>query len=165
MTVKTALLWTLRLGLGGLFVYTGAIKLADPHAFALEIHNYQLFPVLAPVLAAALPAVEIAVGAALLAGPRRWLRAGALAAAAMMVVFTVAVSSAVARGINITCGCFGAGSDPVTTITVVRDVVLLAASAVLLLLADHGGGGTASRARAAARHTPGGPPAAPGMAA
>ena len=31
-----------------------------------------------------------------------------------MVVFTVAVGSAVARGINITCGCFGAGSGPVT---------------------------------------------------
>ena len=133
-SLRPALLWALRLGLGGLFVYTGVVKLADPTAFAVEIHNYQLFPALAPVLAAALPAVELGIGAALLAGPRPWLRAGALACAALMVVFTVAVGSAVARGINISCGCFGAGSGPVTLATVVRDVVLLAVSAALLYL-------------------------------
>jgi putative oxidoreductase len=132
--LRRALSWALRLGLGGLFVYTGAIKLADPLAFALEIHNYQLFPSLSPLLAASLPAVELAVGAALLAGPRPWLRAGALASAALMVVFTVAVGSAVARGVNISCGCFGAGSGPVTMATVLRDVVLLAASGALLAL-------------------------------
>ena len=133
-SLRPLLFWALRLGLGGLFVYTGVIKLADPTAFALEIHNYQLFPALAPVIAGSLPAVELAIGAALLAGPRPWLRAGALACAALMVVFTVAVGSAVARGINISCGCFGAGSGPVTTATVLRDVVLLAASAALLVL-------------------------------
>jgi putative oxidoreductase len=130
------LLWALRLGLGGLFAVTGALKIGDPAAFAVEIHNYQLFPALAPVLAAALPAVELAVAAALLAGPRPWLRAGALASAALMLVFTVAVGSAVARGINISCGCFGAGSGPVTPLTVLRDLALLAASAAVLLLAD-----------------------------
>jgi len=133
--VRKTLLLGLRFCLGGLFVYTGVIKLADPTAFALEIHNYQLFPALAPLLAAALPAVELAIGAALLAGTRPWLRAGALASAALMAVFTVAVGSAVARGINISCGCFGAGSGPVTPLTVARDVLLLAASAALLVLA------------------------------
>jgi uncharacterized membrane protein YphA (DoxX/SURF4 family) len=132
--LRAAFSWALRLGLGGLFLYTGAIKLVDPTAFAVEIHNYQLFPALAPLMAASLPAVELAVGAAILAGPRAWLRAGALACTALMVVFTVAVGSAVARGVNISCGCFGAGSGPVTSVTVLRDVVLLAASAALLLL-------------------------------
>ncbi len=133
---KTALLWALRVGLGGLFVVTGVLKLADAPAFAVEIHNYQLFPALAPVLAASLPAVELALGAALLAGPRPWLRAGALASAALLAVFTVAVASAVARGINISCGCFGAGSSPVTLLTVLRDVALLAASVAILRLTD-----------------------------
>jgi putative oxidoreductase len=131
------LLWALRLGLGALFVVTGALKLGDPNAFAVEIHNYQLFPALAPLLAATLPVIEIVVGAALVAGPRPWLRAGALASAALMLVFTVAVASAVARGINISCGCFGAawGSSPVTLITIARDVALLAASGAVLRLA------------------------------
>jgi hypothetical protein len=136
VNVKTASLWLLRVALGGLFVFTGAIKIADPAEFAAEIHNYQLFPALAPWLAAALPAVEIAVGAAILAAPRPWLRAGALASCALMIVFTIAVGSAVARGVNISCGCFGAGSGPVTMLTVLRDVALLAASAAVFVLAE-----------------------------
>jgi uncharacterized membrane protein YphA (DoxX/SURF4 family) len=135
VNARAIALWVLRLGLGGLFVATGILKLADPTAFAVEIHNYQLFPSLSPVLAASLPAAELSVGGALLAGPRLWLRAGAAGAAALMAVFTVAVGSAVARGINISCGCFGAGSGPVTVVTVLRDVALLAASAALLHLA------------------------------
>jgi putative oxidoreductase len=141
-----ALFWILRLALGALFVVTGALKLGDPTAFAVEIHNYQLFPALAPLLAATLPAIEIAAGAAMLVGPRSWLRAGALASAALMVVFTVAVGSAVLRGINISCGCFGAGSGPVTLMTVLRDVVLLGASGALLHLA---GGARSAPVRAA----------------
>jgi uncharacterized membrane protein YphA (DoxX/SURF4 family) len=136
--MKTGLLWALRLGLGGLFVVTGALKIADPGAFALEIHNYQLMPALAPVLAATLPSVELAVGGALVAGTRPWVRAGALATFALMVVFTIAVGSAVLRGINISCGCFGAGSGPVTLMTVVRDLALLAASAAVYRLAGRG---------------------------
>ncbi len=134
-TPARVLFWALRIGLGALFVLTGVLKLGDPSAFAVEIHNYQLFPSLAPVLAATLPAIELVLGAALLLGPRSWLRAGALATSALLVVFTVAVGSAVARGINISCGCFGSGSSPVTLLTVARDVVLLAASAALLRLA------------------------------
>ncbi len=136
--VRTAVLWVLRLGLGGLFVVTGVLKIVDPAAFAVEIHNYQLFPALAPLLAATLPAVEVTLGAALVAGPRPWVRASALATAALMVVFTVAVGSAVARGINIDCGCFGAGHEggsPVSVITILRDVALLAASVAILRLA------------------------------
>jgi hypothetical protein len=52
-----------------------------------------------------------------------------------MVVFTVAVASAVGRGINISCGCFGAGSGPVTLLTVARDLALIAASAFVYRLA------------------------------
>jgi len=43
--------------------------------------------------------------------------------------------SVVLRGINITCGCFGEGSGPVTTLTVLRDVVLVAAGVALFKLA------------------------------
>jgi uncharacterized membrane protein YphA (DoxX/SURF4 family) len=131
---KTVLYWALRLSLGGLFVVTGALKIVDPSAFALEIHNYQLLPALAPILAASLPTVELAVGAALVLGTRPWVRAGALATFALMVVFTAAVASAVGRGINISCGCFGAGSGPVTLLTVARDLALLAASVAVYRL-------------------------------
>jgi uncharacterized membrane protein YphA (DoxX/SURF4 family) len=131
---KTILLWALRLGLGGIFLATGALKIADPAAFAVEIHNYQILPALAPMLAATLPTMELAVGGAILGGTRAWVRAGALATIALMAVFTFAVGSALARGINISCGCFGRGSGPITLMTVVRDVILLAASVAVYRL-------------------------------
>jgi uncharacterized membrane protein YphA (DoxX/SURF4 family) len=126
--MKGALYLALRLGLGALFLVAGALKLRDPYAFALEIANYQLLPGLAPWLAATLPAVELVIGLALVAGPRPWARAGALAATLLLVLFTVAVASAVARGVNISCGCFGGDSGPVTWLTVLRDVALVAAA-------------------------------------
>jgi len=132
---RTAVFWALRLGIGLLFVYTGVIKLADPSSFATEIHNYQLFPSIAPFAAAALPAIEVVLGAALVAGPRAWVRAAALATFGLMVVFTAAVTSVVARGINISCGCFGAGSGPVTLLTVLRDVALCAACVAIYAMA------------------------------
>jgi putative oxidoreductase len=131
---RAALYWALRLGLGALFALTGALKMRDPASFAIEIHNYQLFPGLAPLLAATLPATEIVLGLALLAAPRPWVRASALASTAWLGVFTMAVISVVARGIDITCGCFGDASGPVTMVTVLRDVALVAAGAALFRL-------------------------------
>jgi uncharacterized membrane protein YphA (DoxX/SURF4 family) len=124
-------LWALRLGIGGLFLYTGVIKLLDPAAFAIEISNYQIFPELAPHGAAMLPSLELVLGLSLVAGPRPWARAGALGTGGLMLVFTLAVVTVVARGVNISCGCFGAGSGPVTMLTVLRDVALLAACALI----------------------------------
>jgi hypothetical protein len=128
---RVAALWTLRLGIGGLFLYTGVIKLVDPAAFAIEISNYQILPSLAPHGAAMLPALEVVLGLALLAGPRPWARASALGTGGLMLIFTLAVVSVVSRGVNISCGCFGAGSGPVTLLTVARDVALLAACVLI----------------------------------
>ena len=124
----------MRLGLGGLFVLAGVLKLAQPTAFATEIVNYRFLPELAPYLAATLPAIEIALGVALVAAPVQWRRAAALAMAGMLAVFTVAVGQVVARGINIDCGCFGGGSGPVTAWTVFRDIALLGAAVAAVTL-------------------------------
>jgi putative oxidoreductase len=118
----------LRLGLGGLFVVAGALKLGDPAAFAQQIANYQLVPALAPYLAILLPPVEVVAGLALAAGPARWRQAGALVLALLTAMFTVAVASAAARGLDISCGCFGdpgSASGPVGWLTVARNLTLL----------------------------------------
>ncbi len=132
--LRLALGWSLRLGLGGLFVLAGVLKLAQPTAFATEIVNYRFLPELAPYLAATLPAIEIALGVALVAAPVQWRRAAALAMAGMLAVFTAAVGQVVARGINIDCGCFGGGSGPVTAWTVLRDIALLGAAVAAVRL-------------------------------
>jgi uncharacterized membrane protein YphA (DoxX/SURF4 family) len=133
-SVRIALGWILRLGLGGLFVLAGVLKLAQPTAFATEIVNYRFLPALAPYLAATLPTIEVVLGVALVAAPLQWRRAAALAMAGMLAVFTVAVGQVVARGINIDCGCFGGGSGPVSGWTIARDVALLAAALAAVTL-------------------------------
>jgi uncharacterized membrane protein YphA (DoxX/SURF4 family) len=135
--MKRAISWALRLGLGALFVVTGVLKLRDPAAFATAIANYQLMPQLAALLAATLPMVEIVVGAALLLPSVRWRCAAAIGVAALMLMFTIAASAALARGIDISCGCFGVDSGRINGLTIVRDLALFAA-AFLVLALDRG---------------------------
>ena len=125
---------SLRIGLGALFVYAGVVKLADVRALAVDVANYRLLPEWGvSAFAAALPGIEIVCGASLVAG--RWLRAGAWLAVLMMIAFSAATGQALARGINLDCGCFGAGRAPVTEMTLLRDLGLLAAAVATAAIA------------------------------
>ena len=130
--MTAALALAARLVVGVLLVVAGALKLRAPVAFATEIANYQLFPAVAPYVAAILPLVEIVVGGALIVAPRAWRRAAALAALGLFATFTIAVGGAYFRHINIDCGCFGTGGGPITALTLVRNLSLLASSALAL---------------------------------
>jgi uncharacterized membrane protein YphA (DoxX/SURF4 family) len=136
--LAAAAAWGLRLVVAGVLGVAGALKLRDPGAFAREIGNFQLAPELAPWLGAALPTAELAAAAALLLPWPAWRRAGALAAAALFALFTFAVLWALGRGIDVSCGCFGARSGAVTWLTALRNAGLLAAAGALLAL-DHRG--------------------------
>lgn len=96
----------LRVAVGGLFIYAGAIKLADPAAFAVDIRHYRILPHL-PVVALAvyLPWLEILAGVCVVSGKQ--FRGALLLLGAMMVAFTGALISAWVRGLDISCGCFG----------------------------------------------------------
>lgn len=131
----------LRLGLGGLLVVAGVLKLRAPGAFATEISNYQLFPHVASTLATTLPAVEFLVGLGLLVFPWSWRRAATLGTVLLMGTFSLAVGSAYFRHINIECGCFGSGGSPITGVTLVRNVSLLAAALLLLRIDGRPAGG------------------------
>jgi uncharacterized membrane protein YphA (DoxX/SURF4 family) len=132
--VRAHLALAVRLGLGGLLVVAGVLKLRGPAAFATEIANYQLFPGVAPYLAAMLPVVEIVIGLGLVAAPLAWRRAAALGALALFVAFTVAVGAAYFRRINIDCGCFGTGGGPITALTLLRNLALMGAAITFLRL-------------------------------
>ena len=124
--------WLLRLGLGGLLILAGALKLKDPVTFANDITNYRFLPMLAPLLAVVLPPIEVVLGIALVIGKAPWPRAAALASLGLLVVFTIAVIQVVARGINVSCGCFGGDTGPVTWVTIARDVGLVLAAGTLI---------------------------------
>jgi putative oxidoreductase len=92
--------------IGGLFIYAGAIKAWEPTVFANDIDNYKIVPWAIGVrLAFYLPWLEILCGLALIT---RRLYLGALSIlTALTSIFIIASIVAKARGIDITCGCFG----------------------------------------------------------
>ncbi len=91
---------------GAVFVFAGLAKIGDPQAFAAQIHNFRLAPIWSENLIAVwLPWIEVLAGGGLIVGVRRG--AASWLTAAMMVLFTVAVAQAWARGLDIECGCFG----------------------------------------------------------
>ena len=96
----------LRWVLGGVFLWAGALKIVEPGQFATAIANYRMLPhELINLVAITLPWVEMTAGLLVLAGV--WARASALVLTVLTAVFSVALISALARGLNIECGCFG----------------------------------------------------------
>jgi hypothetical protein len=106
-------------------------RVLDPMDFARDIDNYKILPWWMSVqLALFLPWLEIICGLALVL---RRLYSGALALLlALLVVFIGASFAAKARGIDITCGCFGHVSDQLSFAWhMVLDLAILAAVVAL----------------------------------
>jgi uncharacterized membrane protein YphA (DoxX/SURF4 family) len=95
---------------GGIFIYAGVLKVLDPVQFGLDIDNYKILPWFVSVrLAFFLPWLEVLCGVALIF--RFLYRGGLSILAALTVVFIGATIAAKARGLDITCGCFGHASQ------------------------------------------------------
>jgi len=94
----------------GIFIYAGVLKAIDPVQFASDIDNYKLLPwPVSVAIAFYLPWLEIFCALGLVF---RFLYRGALSIlSASIVVFTLATIAAKARGLDITCGCFGHASQ------------------------------------------------------
>lgn len=139
---KHYLVWAARLCVAGLFVYAGLLKVVNPSAFLADIENYRLLPYgVAVATALYLPFVEITAGIGMLVAPLR--REAVLLLGSMLIVFIVAIASAWARGLDITCGCFGGSQDEPASYTwlIFRDLLILGA-VVLGGVRPHAGGGT-----------------------
>ncbi len=125
-----------RLALGGVWLYAGISKLSDPRAFLQAVRAYDASPEwLSRALAYGLPVFEVCLGVLLVAGVIT--RAAAILSAPLLLMFVIGVLQASARGLKITCGCFGGGG--VTTgpthyaLDILRDVGLLVLAAYLIL--------------------------------
>jgi len=116
---------------GGIFVYAGVVKVLDPVQFANDIDNYKTLPWFVSVrLAVYLPWLEIFCGLALIF--RFLYRGGLLILTALILVFIGATIAAKARGLDITCGCFGHASKNWNFSThLVLDLLILLAAVVL----------------------------------
>src|SRR2546423_7980147 len=113
-----------RVALGAVFIWAAVTKLPDMAAFAQDVANYRVSPAaLVPLRAAAVVGIELLAGMALVIGVME--RSAAAVLAVLLGAFTVLVTQALLRGIDLRCGCFG-GDERASWWTVVRDLVMLA---------------------------------------
>ena len=121
----------LEIAIGALFIYAGALKAWDPAQFADDIDHYHLLPwPLGVRLAFYLPWLEILSGLALVC--RRASKGAVTILGALMLVFIAASAIARARGIDVSCGCFGHLARNLTFAWhLAIDVALLAAIALV----------------------------------
>jgi len=126
------LILAIRLILGVTFIWASLDKIANPGAFALSIYNYRMLPhETINFMAIVMPWLELVTGILIIAGI--FMRGSALWIGIMLLVFIVALSSALARGLDIDCGCFSVeGGHGVDTGLLVRDILMFFGALVVM---------------------------------
>ncbi len=122
-----------RLFLGAVFIFASIDKIAAPEPFAIAVEAYKILPYpLINLFALIVPWLELLCGIFLIGGYS--IRGSAIILSALLTGFTAAILSAMARNLNIDCGCFGeAYQAPVGWARVFEDLGLLVLGAYLYL--------------------------------
>ncbi len=123
-----------RLAVGVIFIYASIYKIIEPSDFARSIWYYHMVPgSLINLMALILPWVELICGVMLIVGA---LYDGAVVLVNLMtVMFIIALVSAIARNLDIECGCFKAaqGATDSAWQSLIFDFVLLFFTVQLLV--------------------------------
>ncbi len=132
-----------RLLLGAVFIAASIDKMAHPAEFATIVSNYRILPArLINIVAIVLPWLEAVLGLFILCG--WWLSGAIVLANLLLLVFFGALAQAVARGIDINCGCFSvkAAASPHTLWNLARDLLflLLGAAVTVHVFRTHSAG-------------------------
>ncbi len=124
-----------RAGLGGIFLYSGAVKAGASQAFAAAILPFTLVPEgWTQGIAITLAWSEVAAGAIILIP--RLHRIGAGLILLLSLLFIGVLTWALANGIIVSCGCFGEDTPPSASamaFAIGRDVAIAAAAAFVAL--------------------------------
>lgn len=123
-----------RLVLGLVFIYASLDKIAHPLAFAENIAAYRLMPLsVINLMAITLPWIEIVSGVLLILGA--FVRGNLAIINVLLLIFVVAISQALFRGLSLSCGCFetGAEAEALGRQTLYRDLVMLVMGAQIYL--------------------------------
>jgi hypothetical protein len=128
MNARSILPWVFCGSLALVFTVAAVPKLIDPGSFANDLLNYRVLPEgLVGLVALFVPALELVIAGALL-WPR-YRRGAALSSALLLLGFAAAMAQARIRGIDLSCGCFGAAFESkVSWFTVARSLFLAAMS-------------------------------------
>ncbi len=123
-----------RLVLGVVFIISALGKLLDPQDFARATAAFRILPIqTVNLFAMVLPWVEMMCGALLIVN--RKVPAAALILAGLNAMFILVIVSAMARGLDIDCGCFSLLAKEKAGLSIwliVRDLVFLALCLPLL---------------------------------
>lgn len=121
----------IRIVLGFLFILAAIEKIAQPEEFAKAITNYRLLPnATVNVFAIVLPWVELLAGLSIFVG--LLTRGSSIIITFLLGVFILAIAISLARGLDISCGCFGtADARKVGWITLGEDLLMLLGSLLL----------------------------------
>ena len=121
-----------RLLLGSVFIIASIDKIAVPAAFAEAVHAYRLMPtMLVNIFALIIPWLELLCGVFVIAGVYK--RSSSILLCTLLLLFIVAMLSAMVRGLHIDCGCFGAEhATPIGWMHVLEDFGLLLLSVHLI---------------------------------
>lgn len=141
--VVNILLLVLRLIFGGVFVFSGFVKLIDPLGFSYKIQEYlnmfggffEIFKPLALLGAIGVCVAELVIGLNIMFNIR--FRLSALAGLLFMLFFTpLTLYIAIASPIS-DCGCFGDAFTITNTQTFIKNVFLLSIITTLFVASKH----------------------------
>lgn len=124
----------LRWIVAAIFIFAGITKALNVETFARDIDNYRMLPyLLVTMMAIILPWLEILCGVFLIIG--KWERGAAFSLLILTLIFLIAMSSAIVRGLDITCGCFAmtAEGTKVGYTRLVQDAILFGTILIIYL--------------------------------
>ncbi len=127
-----------RVALGAVFIVASLDKIKNPEAFATNIANYRILPyTFINGIAIVLPWLEFVTGTVLVLGV--WIRASTMILSGMLLAFSIAISQALARGLDISCGCFTTNpvAERMSWWTLIWDLIWLSWG-ILVWIFDHG---------------------------
>lgn len=94
----------LRLFIGLVFLFSSISKIGIPDEFAKEIANYHIVPnIFINIFAITMPWIELCCALFIILGLR--LKSSSFVLAILIAVFNLAIIIAMAKGLNINCGC------------------------------------------------------------
>lgn len=140
---KKGLLWTLRILVGGLFIFSGLIKVNDPVGTAIKLEEYfdvfsndisSLFFYLKPFalyLAVFLVVLEIVLGVMLILGVKSRFTVWSLASVILFFTFLTFYSAFFNKVTD--CGCFGDAIKLTPWESFYKDLILLVFISILFL--------------------------------
>ena len=114
----------LRLVFGALFIWSGIAKIKDPIGFSDAVRNFEIIgDPYAVAVALFLPWLEVISGIAVMWD--KFAKSASLLVTGMVAVFSILIITAWARGLDISCGCFGGTGEMNYPVKIAQNVGLI----------------------------------------